>query len=225
VKQVKEILGFSHNYIAAQNFDRPMTLILLHGTGGDEFDMLSLGRSLDPQANLLSPRGKVLENGQPRFFRRVREGVFDLEDLKVRTLELADFTKVASANYNFDLEKIVAVGFSNGANIAGSLLLLVPKLITGAILLRPLLPFAPDSIPDLSGVPVLISAGLNDPAVPPEQPQKLSELLSKAGASVALRWYNSGHNLIPDEIEYAREWLKSYKSKQNLPQTEPPTAI
>jgi phospholipase/carboxylesterase len=208
MKQVTKIEGFHHIYLAAQNANHPLTLLLLHGTGGNEYDMISMGRGLDTQANLLSPRGKVLEEGRPRFFRRISEGIFDLDDLKARTLELAEFTQEASTTYHFDLDKTVAVGFSNGANIAGSLLLLNPRLLAGAILLRPMLPFVPDNLPDLTKIPILLSAGLDDPIVPPDQPRKLSELFSKCGANVSLRWYDAGHNLLPAEIEYTREWLE-----------------
>jgi predicted esterase len=213
MKTTTELTGFHHIYLAAKNVMNPLTLLLLHGTGGNEYDMISIGRGLDPQTNLLSPRGKVLEDGRPRFFRRISEGIFDLDDLKARTMELAKFTVEASTAYNFDFERILAIGFSNGANIAGSLLLLTPRLLAGAILLRPMLPFVPDNLPDLGKIPVLLSAGLDDPIVPPEQPKKLSEMLSKAGASVTLRWYDAGHNIVPEEIGYAREWLRSVKNE------------
>jgi phospholipase/carboxylesterase len=209
-----ENLGFAHNYIASQNLQKPVTLLLLHGTGGDEFDMLPMGRALDPNANYLSPRGKVLEGGLPRFFRRLSEGVFDLVDLKVRTQELAEFTERAADAYGFDLDKIVAVGYSNGANIAASLLLLVPRLLAGAILFRPMVPIVPDYPPDLSLVSVLISAGLQDPVVPRDQPKALSDLLCQCGARTSLRWQEAGHVISTVEIEMAKEWLQAMLGDQ-----------
>ena len=154
------ILGFIHRFERANKDDNngpkerkksTMTLLLLHGTGGNENDLIPVGQLLSSNASLLSPRGKVLENGMPRFFRRLSEGIFDLEDLKFRTQELAKFVKDASIIYSFDLNKTIAIGFSNGANIAASLLLSHPETIKGAILFRAMIPYIPDSLPDLSG--------------------------------------------------------------------------
>ena len=142
------------------------TLLLLHGTGGDENDLVSLGRTLDPDANLLSPRGKVLENGMPRFFRRLAEGVFDEEDVKRRADELAAFVREAADAYGFAADRVAAVGYSNGANIASAALLRHPGLFRAAVLLRPMVPFEPEALPDLAGVPVFLSAGRRDPIVP-----------------------------------------------------------
>jgi predicted esterase len=182
-------------------------LLLLHGTGGDENDLLPLGRKLDERAALLSPRGKVLENGAPRFFRRYAEGVFDQEDLINRTHELAKFVEKAASEYDLDLERIFAVGFSNGANIAASLLLLHPGLLTGAILLRPMVPFEPENPPDLSETPVYLAAGRSDSIVPAENTEQLAELLREAGAEVQLDWQPRGHELGDAELEAARRWL------------------
>ncbi len=209
---ISEQFGYAHNYVAAKKIGHPLTLLLLHGTGGDEFDMIPLGRRLEPAANILSPRGNVLENGLPRFFKRSSEGVFDKEDIKKRTQELAEFTERAATTYNFDLDKIVAVGFSNGANIATSLLLFFPRLLAGAILFRPMLPIMPETEPDLSKIPVLILAGLHDTTVPKYQPKRLSDLLCKVGANVSLRWQESGHTLTEKEIEQAREWLRKFNA-------------
>ncbi len=140
------------------------TLLLLHGTGGNERDLIPLVRGLDSRAALLSPRGKVLENGMPRFFRRVAEGVFDLDDLKKRTNELADFVAAAAQHYGFASDKVVAVGYSNGANIAASMLLLRPKTLRGAVLFRAMVPLVPESLPDLSSVCVWIGAGSEESA-------------------------------------------------------------
>src|SRR5436309_649618 len=168
---------FIHEFVPGSS---ARTLLLLHGTGGNERDLIPLGRDLDPSASLLSPRGKVLENGMPRFFRRLAEGVFDLEDLKKRTHELADFVVAAAQRYEFDLKKIVAVGYSNGANIAASILLLRVETLASAILFRAMVPLIPESQPNLSSVRVLIGAGSVDPIVPASETKQLAELLRNA---------------------------------------------
>ena len=162
---------------------------------------------ISPSASLLSPRGKVLENGMPRFFKRLAEGVFDMEDLKYRTRELADFVKEASNIYSFDLNKTIAVGFSNGANIAASLLLSYPETLMGAILFRAMVPFIPNSPIDLSDKNVLLSAGIFDPIVSESQTQSLFDILEKRLANVTLKWQQSGHNLTELDILDAKEWL------------------
>ena len=183
------------------------TLLLLHGTGGNERDLISLGRELDPNAALLSPRGKVLENGMPRFFRRLAEGVFDLEDLKYRTNELADFVIAAAQHYGFATDQLAAVGYSNGANIAASMLLLRPELMHRAILFRAMVPLNPDTLPDLSSVRVWIGAGDQDPIIPTSEVQRLVELLRRAGADVTIRFFNAGHGLTNEDVITARDWL------------------
>ena len=184
------------------------TLLLLHGTGGNERDLIPLVRGLDSRAALLSPRGKVLENGMPRFFRRVAEGVFDLDDLKKRTNELTDFVAAAAQHYGFASDKVVAVGYSNGANIAASMLLLRPKTLRGAVLFRAMVPLVPESLPDLSSVCVWIGAGSEDPIIPTSETQRLVELLRSAGADVTIRFARAGHGLSNDDIITARDWLK-----------------
>jgi len=184
-----------------------MTLLLLHGTGGDENDLLELGHGLSPNAALLSPRGRVLENGAPRFFRRLAEGVFDTKDLIFRTHELASFLEAASRIYGFDASRLVAVGYSNGANIAASLLLLHPKSLAGAILFRPVMPFMPKKLPDLSGTRVLIASGLRDQIVPREQPKRLLNLFRRCHANVMLHWEESTHALAEAEVLFAKNWL------------------
>ncbi len=185
------------------------TLLLLHGTGGNEHDLIPLGRELDPTAALLSPRGKVLENGMPRFFRRVAEGVFDLDDLKKRTHELADFVVGASRHYKLAANHIVAVGYSNGANIATSMLLLRPEILHAGILFRAMVPFVPDNLTDLSSARVWIGAGNEDPIVPTSEAHRLVELLRSAGADVTLHLLNADHGLTNGEIEIARDWLRT----------------
>jgi phospholipase/carboxylesterase len=183
------------------------TLLLLHGTGGNERDLIPLGRELDASAGLLSPRGKVLENGMPRFFRRLAEGVFDLDDLKKRTNELADFVAAAAQHYGFAANNVIAVGYSNGANIAASMLLLRPEMLRGAVLFRAMVPLIPESLPDLSSVRVWIGAGSGDPIIPTSETQRLVELLRSAGADVTLRFFNAGHGLTSSDVETARHWL------------------
>jgi predicted esterase len=200
-------LDFVHLYQPATTPDAP-TLLLLHGTGGNEEDLLPLAPELLPDAGILSPRGKVLEHGMPRFFRRLAEGVFDLDDLRVRTTELAEFIKAAAAHYAFDPTKVVAVGFSNGANIAGSLLLLRPGVLHGAVLFRAMVPLVPDPLPSLPETPVLISNGRADPIVPHAETERLAALLRNAGADVTLEWQNAGHHLVREDLDRAREWLQ-----------------
>ena len=185
-----------------------LTFLLLHGTGGNEDDLIPFGQMLSSSASLLSPRGKVMENGMPRFFKRLAEGVFDMEDLKIRTKELADFVKDASKVYSFDLNRTIAVGFSNGANIAASLLLSYPETIKGAILFRAMVPFIPDILPELSGKKVLLSAGTFDPIVSKSQIEGLLKILQKSGADANLKWQQSGHNLTQSDISNAKEWLE-----------------
>ena len=187
------------------------TLLLLHGTGGNERDLISLGRELDSSASLLSLRGKVLENGMPRFFRRLAEGVFDLEDLKKRTHELADFVIAAAKHYKIDVKNMVAVGYSNGANIAASTLLLLPEIFPAAVLFRAMVPLVPETQPDLSSVRVWIGAGSIDPIVPASETKQLSELLRDAGADVTIRFFKGGHELTPEDVDVAREWLRILK--------------
>jgi len=184
------------------------TLLLLHGTGGSEDDLLDLGRSLLPTANLLSPRGQVSENGLARFFRRLAEGVFDLDDLRARTTGLARFVDEAARVYGFDRSRVVAVGFSNGANIAASLLLSGTPTLAGAALLHPMVPFEPTASPDLTGRAVFIGAGRTDPLVPVSQTERLTELLTAGGATVETHWHPGGHRLSREEIEAAQAWLK-----------------
>jgi predicted esterase len=195
---------FIHEFVPGIS-DR--TLLLLHGTGGNERDLIPLGRELDPNAALLSPRGKILENGMPRFFRRLAEGVFDLEDLKKRTNELADFIASAAKHYKLVADQIVAVGYSNGANIAASILLLRPETLRSAILFRAMVPFVPEKLPDLSSVRVWIGAGNQDPIIPTSDTQRLVELLRRTGADVTIRFLEGGHELTRDDVDAAREWL------------------
>ena len=184
------------------------TLLLLHGTGGNEHDLIPLGRELDPNAALLSPRGQILENGMPRFFRRLAEGVFDVEDLKQRTNELADFVINATERYEIDMKNIIAVGYSNGANIAASMLLLRPEILPAAILFRAMVPLVPENLPDLSSVRVWMGAGNQDPIIPTSETQRLAQLLRRAGADVTIRFANADHRLTNAEVETAKDWIQ-----------------
>jgi predicted esterase len=212
-------LGFTHRFIPSgdENDKAGLTLLLLHGTGGNEDDLLPLGRELDLNAGLISPRGKILEAGRiPRFFRRLAEGIFDIEDLKFRSQELAGFVEKASRVYGFDAHKVIAVGYSNGANIAASMLLLTPQILSGAILFRAMVPLVPDNLPDLSDKRIFMSSGLRDPIATRQEAERLSGLLKQAGAVVDLQWQDSGHELTQDDIQAAKEWLLLLKKKKKV---------
>lgn len=200
-------LGFVHRFAPAAEPGRAPTLLLLHGTGGDEGDLLPLGHALAPGWALLSPRGRVSEQGAPRFFRRLAEGVFDEEDLVARTHELADFVTAAAREYALEEGRIVAVGFSNGANVAASLLLLRPGVLAGAVLLRAMTPLEPDPVPDLTGLQVLLAHGAADPIVPAARRDRLAALLRDAGARVEEHVEPTGHGLGRGDVDAARLWL------------------
>lgn len=201
-------LNFEHQFVPGTS--SALTLLLLHGTGGDENDLIPIGRALAPGANLLSPRGKVLEHGMPRFFRRLAEGVFDLEDLQARAHELAAFVRDAAAKYKFDPARVVALGYSNGANIAAVELLLHPELLSAALLLRSMFAFAPEELPKLPGTPVLILAGQHDPIIAPSLTDRLAAVLTQAGAKVEVRWRNAGHELTPEDFGDGKKWLEAF---------------
>jgi phospholipase/carboxylesterase len=204
--------GFTHRFAPATRPGLP-PLLLLHGTGGSEDDLLSLGERLLPGAARLSPRGRVLERGMPRFFRRLAEGVFDVEDVRRRAGELADFVTAAGQAYGLESPP-VGVGFSNGANIAAAVLLLRPGTLGGALLLRPMVPLVPDPLPSLGAVPVQIAAGRSDPIVTPAQSEALADLLRRAGAEVALEWIAGGHNLTPRDLEIGTRFLAALVSQR-----------
>lgn len=201
-------LDFVHRYVpgAAEN---SRVLLLLHGTGGNEDDMLPLGRGLDPHATVLSPRGKVLENGMPRFFRRLSEGVFDEEDVVRRANELADFVAAAARQYGFHPADVTAVGYSNGANIAAAMMLLRPEAFSSALLLRAMVPLSEPADTDLTGKRALISAGQMDPIVPAENAQRLAHLLKARGAQVSLVVQQASHGLVQADLLTAKEWLRT----------------
>lgn len=199
-------LGFAYRYHAGEDTATP-TLLLLHGTGGDEHDLVPLGRALSPAGGVLSPRGKVSENGMNRWFRRLSEGVFDTADLIARAGELAEFVTAAAHEHGFAPSRVVAVGFSNGANIAAALLLLHPRILRGAALFSAMLPLRPEVMPDLGHAGVYMSAGRDDPMAPPDSAEELATLLTDAGAGVTLEWHDAGHRLGPEQVPPARAWL------------------
>ena len=198
---------FIHRFIPSKTGRNDTTLVLLHGTGGNEEDLLPLGQFLAPEAALLGIRGKVLEGGMPRFFRRLAEGVFDEEDLIFRTHELARFIDEAASTYELNRARLTAVGYSNGANIAASILLLEPQVFSSAVLLRAMVPLEPQEYPNLQGKKVLMQCGRQDPIIAPENSERLAELLKMSGADVTLHFANSGHGLTNPELAQAQAWV------------------
>jgi phospholipase/carboxylesterase len=198
-----------HKFVPAPDGKAERVLLLLHGTGGNENDLLSLGADLDPAAALLSPRGNVLENGMPRFFRRLAEGVFDEEDVIRRAEELANFTLAAAAKYDFDPKNVTAVGYSNGANIAAAVLLLRPEVFSRAILFRAMVPLTPAIQPNLANFRGLICSGKYDPIIPMENAERLANMLRAAGAEVTLRVEEAGHELTRADLAGAKTWLRA----------------
>ncbi|MFS0779560.1 alpha/beta hydrolase [Neobacillus sp. 3P2-tot-E-2] len=198
-----------HIYNKGQNPKKP-TLLLLHGTGGNELDLLPLAGMIDDEANVLSVRGNVLENGMPRFFRRLAEGIFDEEDLIFRTKELNEFLDEAAEKYDFDRDNILAIGYSNGANIAASLLFHYQHALKGAILHHPMVPRKGIDLPNLTGKSIFIAAGTNDPICSPMESKELHSLLEKAQAKVELHWENRGHQLTREEVEAAATWYRQH---------------
>jgi len=204
-----------HRWESATEQGQP-TLLLLHGTGGDEHDLIPLARLIAPAASLLSVRGNVLEQGMPRFFRRLREGVFDLDDLARRTAELSDFVGAASLKYEFSSADLIALGFSNGANIAASMLLARPQTLAGGILIRAMVPFEPEAPAQLRGKHVLLSQGRTDPLIPPASAERLAVLLREGGAEVELAWQPGGHTLSQGDVSAARRWLADWRSSARM---------
>ncbi len=201
---------FIHRFEPGSSLGAP-PLLLLHGTGGDENDLLQIGAMISPGSPLLSPRGRVLENGMPRFFRRLAEGVFDEKDVRHRALELGDFVREARNRYG--IGSPMAVGYSNGANIAAALLLMEPQLLAGAILLRAMVPLTDPPARDLGERPVLILSGRQDPIVPADNADMLAAMLSRSGARVDHRILPAGHQLSQADIAQARGWMAETKSK------------
>jgi phospholipase/carboxylesterase len=209
---VSDDLGFIHRFVPPTDPTSKETLVVLHGTGGDENDLIGIGQAIAPGAAILSPRGNVLENGAPRFFKRLAEGVFDPKEVRSRAEELARFVRAATVTYRLDASRIFAFGYSNGANVASTVMLVEPGTFTGAILLRPMLVYEPTEARDLEGAAVLISAGRMDPIVPTDSVERLVELLESAHAEVTIKWQLAGHNLVPSEVREAADWLALHRS-------------
>jgi predicted esterase len=210
----ESISGYYHRFVGARDPGVAPTLLLLHGTGGDEEDLMPLARMLMPDANVLSPRGPVSEHGASRFFRRLAEGVFDLEDLRRRTGDLIDFVRASALEYGFDVRHVIAVGFSNGANIAASVLLTEPQLFRAAALFRAMTPFEPTHARSLDGVDVFLAAGRTDPIIPAANTEQLAALLAERGATVDLQWIDGGHGLTQADVSLAKAWMLSSRASE-----------
>jgi phospholipase/carboxylesterase len=208
-----EDLGFIHRFLPADDSANGETLVVLHGTGGDENDLIGIGQAIAPGAAILSPRGNVLENGAPRFFRRLAEGVFDPKEVRSRAEELARFIRAAVITYRLDPTRVFALGYSNGANVASTVMFVEPGILQGAILFRPMLVYEPTEKKDLSGSAVFISAGRMDPIVPTASVERLVKLFELAHAEVALKWQLVGHNLVPSEVSEAANWLALQRTR------------
>jgi predicted esterase len=209
---VSDDLGFIHRFIPAED-QSAGTLLVLHGTGGNENDLVGIGQAIAPGAAILSPRGNVLENGAPRFFRRIAEGVFDPKEVHSRGEELARFIRAAVVTYRLDPSRIFALGYSNGANIASTVMLIEPGSIQGSILFRPMLVYEPSRKNDLSGSSVFISAGRMDPIVPTTSVEQLAEIFRSVNADVTLKWQLAGHSLVPSEVREASEWFALQRTR------------
>jgi phospholipase/carboxylesterase len=206
-------LGFIHRFVPAEDSASGETLIVLHGTGGDENDLIGIGQTIAPGAAIISPRGNVSENGAQRFFKRLAEGVFDPKEVRSRAEELARFIRAAITRYGLDATRIYAFGYSNGANIASTVMFIEPGLLQGAILFRPMLVFEPEERGDLSGSSVFISAGRMDPIVPVSSVERLAQLFESCRAEVTLKWQLAGHNLVPSEVREASDWLALQRTR------------
>ncbi len=208
-----EDLGFIHRFVPAADSASGETLVVLHGTGGDENDLIGIGKAIAPGAAIVSPRGNVLENGAPRFFRRLAEGVFDPNEVRSRAEELARFIRAAVITYQLDPARVFALGYSNGANVASTVMFVEPGILQGAILFRPMLVYEPTEKNDLSGSAVFISAGRMDPIVPTASVEQLAALFQSAHAEVTLEWQLVGHNLVPSEVSEAADWLALQRTR------------
>ena len=204
--------GFIHRFVPGEDASVE-TLLVLHGTGGNENDLIGIGQAIAPGAAILSPRGNVLENGAPRFFKRIAEGVFDPKEVRSRGEELARFIRAAAVTYRLDPSRIFALGYSNGANIASTVMLIEPGAIQASILLRPMVVYQPPEKSDLSGSSVFISAGRMDPIVPTASVEQLAKLFRSANAEVTLKWQLAAHNLVPTEVREAAEWFALQRAR------------
>ena len=206
---LSQLEGYDYRFEQGTDRSGPV-LLLLHGTGGNEHDLIPVGRLVAPAADIVSPRGNVSENGALRFFRRLAEGVFDMEDLALRTGQLLQFLSSAAKRHGFTTDRVIALGFSNGANIAASMMLTEPSQLRHGILLRAMVPFEPKSVPDMKGSSVLIAAGRTDTMIPGPQTERLAELMRSAGARVELKWQESGHTMVQSDVTDARNYIKTW---------------
>jgi phospholipase/carboxylesterase len=209
VPTLSQLQGYDYRFEKGTDESGPV-LLLLHGTGGNEHDLIPVGRLVAPEAHLVSPRGNVSENGALRFFRRLAEGVFDMEDLAQRTGDLLRFLDAAATRHGFTTDRVIALGFSNGANIAASMMLTDPARLRHGILLRSMVPFEPKTVPDMKGSSALIAAGRTDRMIPGPQTERLAELMRSAGARVELKWYDAGHTLTSADVNDARNYVKAW---------------
>lgn len=206
---LSQLAGYEYRFEPGIQPTGPL-LLLLHGTGGSENDLVPFARMVAPDADILTVRGNVSENGAARYFRRIAEGVFDLEDLRIRTEQLGGFLNAAGKRHAFAMKRVVAIGFSNGANIAASLMLRQPDTLRHGILLRAMVPFQPVTMPDLKGSSALVAAGRADRIIPPENSERLAAMLRDAGGAVELRWQDAGHSLVQEDVSDAREFLRGW---------------
>ena len=208
-EHTKEDPEFDHRFVQASNPTAP-ALLLLHGTGGDENTLLPLGSAIAPGAALLSPRGKILDHGMSSYFRRLPKGVIDQQDLDLRTSELLHFVTTACRTYSLQKQRLVVVGFTNGAVLAASLLLCYPEAAAGAILIRGMAPFLPEPMPDLHRKPVLLLCGLDDPIVQTDEAEELANILRSANAGLTMHWEEAGNTLAQGDVLMAFDWLRRF---------------
>lgn len=206
---VSQLAGYDYRFEKGTDGAGPV-LLLLHGTGGDENDLIPLARLVAPAADIVSVRGNVLENGAPRYFRRIAEGVFDLEDLALRTAQLLRFVSEAAKQYAFTTDRVIALGFSNGANVAASMMLTEPTVLRHGILIRAMVPFEPTALPDMKRSSALLAAGRADRMIPGVQTERLADLMRSAGARVELKWQDAGHGIAPGDVSDARDYLRAW---------------
>lgn len=205
IQKQEPLEGFT--YVVSPGTDTSTGVMLLHGTGGDEYDLLDLGTVTAPGTTLISPRGRAPENGMNRWFSRHAAGVLDEEDIRRRALELSRFIPAARNRHGISTDGLWALGFSNGANMAAAMLLLYPNAFSGAILMRPMLPLKPDTLPDISGLPVYVAAGTRDTMIPGESTRELLTLLERCGADLTVTWADRGHQFGTDEVDDVRQWF------------------
>ena len=201
----KPELGFIYRWELAE-IKTNKAILLLHGTGGTEHDLIDLGRLIGPRYNLLAPKGKVSEDGKARFFRRKAIGIFDVEDLKHMAIQLTDF--IRKAKMAFGLEEIIAVGYSNGANMATGIIFQEPDLLAGAILLRPMVPYEPEPM-DLSSMKILMISGMLDNTMNNEEPERLEQIFKINKAQATIKHLSVSHGLTTDDIRISKEWIKN----------------